>query len=168
MKHTIYNSDSYEVYPTKEMIQSIMENEEKAESEISALMIEQERQFYAEMDFESEEENLNKPLENNILIIADLGLWNGRKSGYKIIKNNLKEILYSATGDYYHLYYDGFNVCARDSHHDGVNYYTFREIKSGVNIDNLLDKIYSGIATQADINRYTKSLRPYVKQIYGW
>lgn len=39
--------------------------------------------------------NLDMFLEGNILLIADLGLWNGRKSGYRIIDNNVGNILSS-------------------------------------------------------------------------
>ena len=112
--------------------------------------------------------NLNKTLPNRILCIADLGLWQGRKTGYKLLGDNLNEILTVAQGDYYKVYYDGYNVRAEDNHHDGTNYYTFRVIKDNVNIDNLLNKLYNGTATNNDINNYTKSLKSEIKSIYGW
>lgn len=168
-KHIIYNSDTYENYTDEDIIQNLLENDsEKTREDISDEDIYNERIFLDEMDFDAETYNLNKQLSNNILIIASLGLWHGIKTGYKIIDSNLKSILYQAVGDYYKVYYDGYNVVAEDAHHDGTNYYTFRLIKDDVNIDNLLDKIYSGTATNADINRYTKSLRSEVKTIYGW
>ena len=39
-----------------------------------------------------EQMNLNKVVDGRILVIADLGLWNGCASGYKILGNNIKEI----------------------------------------------------------------------------
>lgn len=128
-----------------------------------------ESSFYNELDYENAHFDLNKILPNNILIIASLGLWTGRCSAYKVINNNnLNSILTQSQGDCYEVYYDGYNVRAKDIHHDGTNYYTFRLIKDNVNIDNLLEKLYNGTATRNDINNYTKSLRPYIQDIYGW
>lgn len=167
--HTIYNSDTYENYTDDDIIKNILDNDiEKTREDITNEDIYNERNFYSELDYEDEFINLNKILPSNILMIASLGLWTGRYSGYKVINNNLNSILTQAQGDYYKVYYDGYNVRAKDSHHDGTNYYTFRLIKDDVNIDNLLEKLYNGTATRNDINNYTKSLRPYVQDIYGW
>ena len=119
-------------------------------------------------DFDDEVGNLHQELDNRIIVIADLGLWNGRHSGYKVIGSNLNDIMYQSTDGNYKVWFDGHNIKAKDSHHDGFNYYEFREIKSGVNIDILKDKIYNGTFTRRDINRYTTSLGKYVKEIYGW
>lgn len=164
---TIYNNDSFEVYTDNDIKSMILEWNDVPENEITETDILQEREFLGETDFKCTCDDLNKET-GKILCIASLGLWNGRKSGYKLLGSNLKEILYCAIGDYYKLEYDGFNVVATDSHHDGTNYYTFRELKEDTNYDILLDKLYSGTATKSDINRYTRSLRRYVKKIYGW
>jgi hypothetical protein len=121
------------------------------------------------MWFEDEESNLYKQLDGRILAIASMGLWNGRKSGYKILGNNLNEVLTSSIGcDEKEVYCDAYNVYAEGYHHDGRNYVEFREIREDRNIENLLDKIYSGQpVTRREINYYTKSLRPYVKAVYG-
>ena len=120
-----------------------------------------------ELWYEAEKSNLNRRT-GRILLIADLGLWNGRRQGYKLCGHNLNEVLTNFQGDYCEVYCDAHNVCARDTHHDGSNYYTFREIKEGVDIEPLLDKLYNGTATTKDISRYTRSLRPYVAAVYGW
>ena len=119
--------------------------------------------------FDDEKVNLNKELDTNILVIADLGLWNGRRSGYKIIGNNLSEILSVAQGDSYSVYFDSEkgDICATDIHHDGTNYYIFRQIRNGRNIDKLLSKIYDGNYSQEDIEKYTKSLGCHLHNIYG-
>ena len=99
-----------------------------------------------------------------------MGLWNGRCSGYAILdKNNLKEILYCGNKDFNHLYYDGFNVYKKAIHHDDTNHIMFREVRPDVDIEKLCDKIYNNEPiSKATLNRYTRSLRRYVKQIYGW
>jgi len=121
-----------------------------------------------ELDFEAEMMNLNIKLPGKILVIACLGLWNGRRSGYKIMGNNLNEILTASIGDLYEVYFDGHNIKAKDTHHDGTNYYEFRLIRNDRNIDILLEKIYNDDFSRQDINNYTRSLAPYIREVYGW
>lgn len=120
-------------------------------------------------NYEDEEVNLNKEIDGNILAIASIGRWNGRFQGYKICKNNLKEVLGFFGCDEYHIYFDGHNIRANGYHHDGSNSVEYREIRPDRCIDNLLDMIYSGKKiTRNILNYYTKSLGHYVKEIYGW
>lgn len=125
--------------------------------------------FRIDQSFEDEEANLYKVLGGRIIAIANMGLWNGRRTGYKILGNNLNEVLTSSIGcDEKEVYCNAYNVYAQGYHHDGRNYVEFREIREDRNIENLLDKIYSGKeVTRRDINYYTRSLRPYIKQVYG-
>ena len=118
--------------------------------------------------YDDEKINLNKTLPNNIIAIADVGKWDGRKSGYKVFGNNLNEVLYFGDCDDIYVYCDRYDVCSVMAHHDGRHYVTYRMVKDGVDIDNFLDKVYNGTYTKKDITRYTKSLRPYVKAVYGW
>ena len=120
--------------------------------------------------YDDESDNLDKQLEGRILAIASMGLWNGRKTGYKILSNNLNEVLTSTIGcDEKEVYFDGYNIKAEGYHHDGHNYIEFREIREDKNIDKLLDKIYMNKPiSRSELNYYTKPLGKYVKQIYGW
>ena len=120
--------------------------------------------------FGDERMNLNKVLDGEILVIADLGRWNGRFQGYKVIGSNLQDIMAAATrDDDFHIYSDGKDIRAEERHHDGTNYYLFREIKDGVDISALLDDIYNGKEiSNRRLGYYTKSLAPYVASIYGW
>ena len=126
--------------------------------------------MYEDIDmwFEDEQSNLYRKLDGRILAIASMGLWNGRRSGYKILGNNLNEVLTCGIGcDEKEVYCDSYNVYATGYHHDGRNYVEFREIREDRNIENLTDKLYSGMPiTRREINYYTKSLKPYIKQIY--
>lgn len=127
--------------------------------------------IYEEIDmwFEDEQSNLFRIIDGRILAIANIGKWYGRRTGYKILGNNLNEVLTCEIGcDEKEIYCDAYNVYATGYHHDGRNNVEFREIREDRNIENLTDKIYSGIpVTRKEINYYTKSLRPYVKQVYG-
>jgi len=125
--------------------------------------------FRIDQSFDDEQSNLFRILDGRILCIADMGLWNGRRTGYKILGNNLNEILTTGIGcDEKEIYCDAYNVYAQGYHHDGRNHVEFREIREDRNIENLTDKIFSNQPiTRREINYYTRSLRPYIKQIYG-
>lgn len=126
--------------------------------------------IYETLDYYLDDEhmNLNVPTDGRILVIADLGLWYGRRQGYKILNGNVKNIL-SNDADYVEWYSDGYNIKATAAHHDGTNYYEYRVIREDRNIQNLLDTIYHGEEiTRKKLNYYTKSLEPYVAKVYGW
>lgn len=117
---------------------------------------------------EDERHNLDKVLDGRILVIADLGLWNGRSQGYGILGRNIKDIL-RYQYDYAEFYGDGYNIRGTEVHHDGTNYYEYRVIREDRNIDNLLVAIADGEEiSRQKLNYYTKSLYKYVKDIYGW
>ena len=120
-------------------------------------------------DLEDEICNLNKQIDGKILVIANIGRWNGRVSGYKIIDGNLKEILSNFGNDEGIVFSDGKNIRAEGYDHDGTSYYLFREIKDGVDLDKLLDDIYDNKEiTNHRLSYYTKSIAPYVADRYGW
>lgn len=112
--------------------------------------------------------NLNIKLPGRVIAIADIGRWNGRRLGYKILTDNVKSIL-SSECDYVEWFSDGRNIKATMHHHDGTNYVEYRIIREGKNIENLTSKLYNGESvTRQMINYYTESLHPYVAKVYGW
>ena len=126
--------------------------------------------IYEELDhyIDDERMNLDVTTDGRILVVADLGLWYGRRQGYRILDGNVKNIL-SADVDYVEWYSDGYNIKATAAHHDGTNYYEYRVIREDRNIQNLLDAIYNGEEiTRKKLNYYTKSLHPFVAKVYGW
>ena len=116
-------------------------------------------------------EALNVLLDNDIVVIADLGLWNGRKSGYKVIESgNISDCLVSDS-DYCEWYCDSNNFRCTAHHHDGTNHYLYRMFKVGLTEhqkQTFLSKIYFGTATTKDMSRYTKSIRPNIAEVFGW
>lgn len=108
---------------------------------------------------------------NGIIVIASLGLWDGRRPGCKEIKSG-------KVSDCLHLRYDGgefycdkYNFCGVEYHHDGTNSYTYRAWKDGLSDrqkENFMDKILKGTVMSCDISRYTRSLRPEIAKVYGW
>ena len=140
---------------------------EKTEDERIALM------YDINSDYLDDERcNLNIQLGRPILVIGDLGLWNGRFSGYKEIESgNISDCLYSDT-DYSTWYVDKYGDLRCDAvHHDGTNHYLYRAYKDGVSFDqieNLKWKIYNGEATRKDITRITRRLGDEIGKVYGW
>lgn len=168
-KYMIWESDPW---LEDEEIQNLRED---CPDELADASDDEVREFYACLNqdyLDDERANLGVPVSGDILCIADLGFWHGRRQGYKIIQAKVvADILYSHVDGMSEIefYSDGYNIRATESHHDGTNFYLFREIREGVNIDNLTDRIYSGEKISASmLNRYTKSLHPYVAQVYGW
>jgi hypothetical protein len=56
-------------------------------------------------------------------------------------------------------------------HHDGTNYYRFREISADAtndDVDDLMYKIVNGQDFACDLARLTKSLGGRIAKTYGW
>ena len=121
---------------------------------------------------EDERMNLNIPLNSKVICIADIGLWNGRRHGYKMMGTNLNSLLqFMDSCDYAEFFCDNYDVRGRQSHHDGTHFLLYRQLKptlSEQQLENFLDKLYYGTLKKGDISRYTLSLRPLVAKVYGW
>lgn len=121
-----------------------------------------------------ERTNLNIQLPCPILVIANLGLWYGRRIGCKEIKSgNIRDCLYSERDIAYSTWYvDKLGDLRCDAiHHDGTNHLLYRVYKEGVResqMELLKEKLYRGIATRADITRVTRRLGDEVGKVYGW
>lgn len=94
--------------------------------------------------------------ENGYIIIAGLGLWDGRRSGYKEI-NNLTQILKIELSS---LTLDKDGVTAKYNHHDGTNYYEVRAWKNNIKNKYILEEaIYYGKEEMEElIKKYTKKV----------
>ena len=123
--------------------------------------------------FNDESTNFNVELDEDIIAIASMGLWNGRRMGYKIIGNKLNNILYSFTScDYIKFNSAGRDIVGMGVHHDGTNTATFRKWRKGIS-DSVKEKtinaIYEGKENvQELIKKNTRSIYKDVKKIYGW
>ena len=116
--------------------------------------------------------NLDIPLSQPILLIADLGLWYGRRDSYKVIESgNIADCL-RPFYDYTTFYVDRLgDLRCEDIHHDGTNHYLYRVFKKEATEqqrENLENKILQGTATRADITRLTKRLGDEIGRVYGW
>lgn len=113
-------------------------------------------------------------LKGDIIILADIGLWNRRALGYKeIYSRSASDCLrFERDCEYAKWYVDERNdLCSRQSHHDGSHHLIYRSWKEGISDkqkQNFRDKIYYGKVTRRDITRYTDSIGVKVKELYGW
>lgn len=116
--------------------------------------------------------NLNIKLDNPIIAIVNLGLWNGRHTAYKLINSGKIADCFSTSCDYAEWSVDGYgNLVSEQSHHDGTNYLVYRELKEGLSekqIDNFLEKIYHNAFSGRDISRYTRKIGPEIGKVFGW
>lgn len=125
-----------------------------------------------EDELDEAREDLSIYASSPILVIGDLGLWNGRRTGYKEIENGfISNCLFSNT-DYTSWYVDrDGEFCCDAIHHDGTNFYRYRAYRKGVSdedIEDLKEMLYHGKATEADIDRVTQKLGKTIGKVYGW
>lgn len=164
-KHIIWSNYNLDYQDWREDLEA--EHPELSEGERIALMYERNDSYP-----DDERMNLDVQLSQPILVIADLGLWYGRRMGYKeIASGKICDCLYS-NADYATWYVDRLGDLRCDAiHHDGANHYLYRVYKPGIResqIDLLKEKIYEGKATRADITRLTRRLGDEVAKVYGF
>ena len=116
--------------------------------------------------------NLNIQLSTPIIVCADLGLWNGRKMGYKMIDSgNISDCL-AGDCDLSEWFVDHLgDLRCTAVHHDGTNHYLYRAVKERVpdwKIERLQEKLYNGTADYADIARVTRRLGDEIAAVYGF
>ena len=121
---------------------------------------------------DDERRNLDIQVGTPIIVIADIGRWDGRHTGYReissgCIKDCLESQLDSATwyvdckGD---LRLDGY-------HHDGRNYYLYRKYREDVSeeaIEDFKEKILDHTLTAEGIDRVTERLGDDIAKVYGF
>ena len=114
-----------------------------------------------------EKANLNIKVDGYIVAFADLGLWDGRHNGAKVIGTNVKDILSSGC-DFITWYCDRYNVRCEGIHHDGTNYILYRVAKDYDHAKRLVQRIVCEDMTEQEFRKATRSLRKYVAEQYGW
>ncbi len=164
----IYSNYYEDLLPEEEAKESLMED---SKEEPSDERIQEEINFHDGMSLNDAKDNLNIELDGNIIAIASIGRWNGRRQGYKLLNiNNIKDCLYSEGDcDYCKWYVERGNLRSMQSHHDGTNYIEYREIRNEDNIDTLLNKLYSGDEiSRSLLNYYTKPVGKEINKVFGW
>ena len=105
-RHIIWSNLSLDVDDWREAYKEFLEANEidadpNDENGLYEYMVETNDEYLTD-----ERLNLDVRLSQPIIVIGDLGLWNGRRSGYKMIDSgNIKDCLFSDT-DYTEWYVD--------------------------------------------------------------
>lgn len=118
---------------------------------------------------EDERDNFSK-IHGTFIAFADVGTWRGVRKGHKLFENTtMDKLLYSIGSgiDGAEWFVERYDLKSIQRHHDGTNYITFREVKDNVP-DTFWEKLENGSLTEKEIARYTKSVKHYIKEIYGW
>lgn len=107
-----------------------------------------------------------------IIIIADLGLWDGRHGGYKIIESGyLRDCMYSDL-DGVTWYVDGRGDLRMEGcHHDGRNYYLYRKLREdigSVEVEEFLSKILNRTMTEEDLEKVTERLGDILENVFDF
>lgn len=129
--------------------------------------------YYDEMNMYLEDQklNLNIELPSEIIAIANLGLWNGRCNGYKVLGNNLNEI-FNYGEDYNEWKVDQYgNVKQSAVHHDGTNYVEYRMLNPNLTDtqrDNFFDRLDYEDMDEYTMKRYTVRLGDAIGDVFGW
>ena len=168
MKHTIWSNDYDQIEAIANDIKSEAIDEDEPMTDDEAW----ERAYDLNNDYLDDERiNLDIVIPTDIIVFADLGLWNGRRSGYKVLNSrNLKDVLDVCCGDYIDWFVnENGEMIITDCHHDGTNYYTVRAMRdlTDAQFENFSGKLWNGI-TEKDVKRYTRRLGDYPAKVFGW
>ena len=113
-----------------------------SEEEYFAMMMERNNEYLSD-----EREMLSVSVEEDILVVGDIGRWDGRRMGYKTIETGKLSDCLSSECDYVEWYVDrDGEFRGREIHHDGTNYMYYRKFKESADYDDraeLMDQIYA-------------------------
>lgn len=172
--HTIYKTCQYDEERTDYARNYLAEERDIFPSEVTDDDImdfinnEDEYTFDDELD---EARIMDEEHRPDILAVANLGLWNGRKTGYREL-GSMEDVMYVGNHDYIHIYVEGDELKKSSTHHDGTNHMVFREWKSGLSYQSklsVMDAIYNGRPEAGKlVDKYTMPMGHYWAELYGW
>lgn len=115
--------------------------------------------------FKNSLEGFDKTLDGELIMIADIGTWKGRVSGYSCLCNIADMI--KTFGDENEVFVEDGDLHVHSSDHDGSTSSVVRMIKPGRNSDILRAKIYNQNAEQSYIDNFTKKLGIKALEFWG-
>ena len=124
---------------------------------------------------EDERQNLNIQYGQPILVIADIGRWDGRAyAALEIKSGNISDCLRAIGRDEEYLtwYVDTIgDLKCKAVHHDNVNYYTYRVYRPELTVPQrelLRLKIFQQMVDRKELTRKTLRLGDEIANVYGW
>ena len=160
MKHTIWTND-LDFDDWKKDLEE--EHPGYDENDLIKLMYELNDDYLSD-----EKVNLDKQLDNILIMYGTLNLWNASRFGYRFLSSsNLNGIFTGACGDYVTWYVEGEDIKCDDAHHDGTNHYTYRALKKEFSADEFEEYSWDNGFDKA-LEEMTEPLGHYVAEIYGF
>lgn len=126
------------------------------------------------IEWETECDNMSEvKAYDGMIILADIGRWNGRHSGYAEVKGYTVKDAITTPHDYddIEIYVEGDDLHMTMYDHDGRTYATVREWRHNLSDEqkeHFMDALYYGKATESMINWYTKPIGKKIAKYYGW
>ena len=158
----IFDSDAYTYDDAKKYLIEEQGIENPTDEEIYDEMSECNR--IAFNDDRDEFANRGKDIEGTVIVIGDVGCWNGRKDCIKIL-NRFEDVMNFMTKyDSFKIYIDRYDIKGVGHHHDGTDYLTFREMHPRYFRDEIGD-IFLSYENNVEqfVKNCTRSLRKYTK-----
>ena len=169
MKHTIINTYDIDYDAFNEYIKETFDEVEEDSNTYLEILADEQR-----LNWEIAEEELSEiSADEGMIVIADLGLWYGRRSGYKEVKGYTVDKAMTALYNYddVEMYVEDGDLHMVGYHHDGCNSMIVREWRRGLTDDQkekFMNALYYGKATEKMIKWYTKGLGKKISAYYGW
>lgn len=171
----IWSNDSYYCQDDEvqaQFKQAIMESMDYEEDEVTEELLARIWNEDNDYNYDCERSNLDKDIDGYIIALGHRSshygaiCGNGRE-GTKLVGYNIADIL-ETSGDSVKWWAEDYNIHGRTGDHDGSWSIVYRVCKDSYEAERLQDLAYMGKLDNADIMARTKSLYPYIAQIYGW
>ena len=125
------------------------------------------------ISFNDEKANLNIHIDGPVLVIKTINRWDGQTIQCSMIARDTIGALMERffDGNSFYVEADTGDFVGEAYHHDGTNYYRFREISADAlhdDIDDLVYKMESGEEYAEDLARLTKTFGGRIAKVYGW
>jgi hypothetical protein len=173
MKHIIWsdmdviNDESLEY--AKETLLDCYEEEEITDDRLEEFLYQDNSDMF---DYEVDDLSSVEETAGEIIAIADMGLWNGRRTGYKLLDSRkVSDCLTKITHyDFNEFYVDEHGeLRSTHVHHDGTNHVLYRSLKPELTyeqVDEFTSSLYYG--KEVDIDEYTDKVGTLVAKFCGW
>ncbi len=141
---------------------------EATEDELSEAWYEQ-----AAVSFDDEKTNLRIPIDQDVMVIKTINRWDGQTIWCsRITRATIGDLLERfMDGNSFYVESETGDLVGEAYHHDGTNYYRFREISADAPHDDVADLVYKieeGEDYAADLARLTKPFGGRIAKVYGW
>jgi len=159
-KHVIWQNYDMDYEDWKEDLEEYYPDEEEyTEDDRMMIMYDLNDEY-----LEDEKVNLNIETDGDIVVIADLGLWYGRKTGWRFVGSNVNECLsFEKDCELAEWYVEGDDLKSWQSHHDGTHYLTYRELQ--INKDDFEIPLNN---SEEYIQKTTKAIGDRIRKVFGW